>query len=123
MSKVETAGRSLMRLSYMSALVAAVGVAVLAGFVESQRREAFRQATRSDVLDRLALLRTQIQGAVDSNVRLVTGLVAVVEFQPDIDRAQFTRLATRLIRGRTQIRAIAVAPDLVVSILHPLEGN
>jgi PAS domain S-box-containing protein len=123
MEKVGAAGRSIIRLSYVLALVAAVAVAVLAGFYESQRRAVFRQGARSDVLSQLSVIRSDLQGAIDADLQVLRGLVAVVESEPGIGQERFARLGAKLIRERTEIRGITGAPGLVTSLVHPLEDR
>ena len=123
MARSETKGRPVMRLAYASAAAAVVAVAVLAGFFELHRRDAARHALRSDVLGRLSLLRSELQGIVDADVQLTQGLAAIVERQQGMDQPSFARLAESLMRDRKEVRVVAIAPDLVVSAVHPLAGN
>ena len=46
---------------------------------------------RAEVQDETALLAAGLQGAVDRNVQLVQGLVAVISFEPDMDRRRGSR--------------------------------
>jgi len=122
MRKVE-AGRLIIRLSYVLAIVAAVAVALLAGFYERQSREVFRQNARTDALVALNLLRSELQGAIDANIQLVQGLIGVVEYAPDLDQAHFEQLGARIVRGRDEILAVSAAPGMVISMLYPIEGH
>ncbi|MEP5362090.1 MAG: EAL domain-containing protein [Nitratireductor sp.] len=99
-------------------------VVVAAGILaESQNREAFRRDLRADVLGDISLIRAKLEGNVKGNIELARGLVSMLEAQPDIGPAQFAALARRLLAGESQIRHIAAAPGLVVSMVYPLEGN
>jgi PAS domain S-box-containing protein len=123
MGRIEAAGRSIVRVSYIGALVAAVGVGVLGAFYESKSREAHREATRAATHDDLGKLRAALQGRIDGDIQLMRGFAGVVAYQPDMDFAHFGRLGAELIRGRSEIRSIAAAPDLRISMVHPVEGN
>ena len=123
MTGIGAAGRSIMRISYVSAIVAALGVGVLGGFYESKSREASRGYERAEALDLLNVLRSELQGRLDGDIQLMRGLAGVVAYQPEIGQADFARLGAELIRGRGEIRSIAAAPNLVVTMLYPTEGN
>jgi len=108
--------------------VAAVGLALLvtvvAGiFAEVQNRSVHRQSARSDVGEHLGLVRARLEGNINSNLQLVRGLVALIATQPDIDQDQFGRITRSLIGDHSQLRNIAGAPDLVVSLMYPMAGN
>jgi signal transduction histidine kinase len=53
----------------------------------------------------------------------VHGLTAVISAHPDIDQAEFARIAQGLVDERHTLRNIVGAPDLVVSLVYPLSGN
>jgi len=108
--------------------VAAVGIAlavtVVAGiFAEVQNRSVHRQGARADVGEHLGLVRARLEGNINSNLQLVRGLVALIATQPDITQDQFGRITRSLIGDHSQLRNIAGAPDLVVSLMYPMEGN
>ncbi len=119
MAKVDAGARSIIRASYAVAIVAALAIGGLAVFYGRQSVEVRRQEFRADVLATLGMLRSQIQGALDGKIQLVQGLGGIVEFEPDMTPAEFERLAERLMRGRTGIRALAAAPDLVITMVYP----
>ena len=121
MRKVEAAGRSVIRLAYLSAVVAVLGVIVLAGIYEERSQAAFRQGARAEVQNRLGVLRSDLQGTLDANIQVARALAGVVRYQPGIDQAEFSRLGEELVAELPAIRTIAAAPDLVVRMVHPLE--
>ncbi|MHA7774822.1 bifunctional diguanylate cyclase/phosphodiesterase [Roseibium sp. M-1] len=119
-------GQLLTRPSLAS--VAAVGIAfavtVAAGiFAEMQNRSVHMQSARADVGEELGLVRARLEGNINSNLQLVRGLVALIAVQSDIDQDQFGRIASSLVGKHSQLRNIAGAPDLVVSLMYPMEGN
>ena len=108
--------------------VTAVGLAlvvtVVAGiFAEVQNRSVHRQSARSDVGEHLGLVRARLEGNINSNLQLVRGMVALIATQKDIDQEQFGDITRSLIGKHSQLRNIAGAPDLVVSLMYPMEGN
>ena len=47
----------------------------------------------------------------------------MIETEPDMSQERFAALAGNLFREETQLRNIAGAPDLVVSLMYPMAGN
>ena len=47
----------------------------------------------------------------------------VVTDWPDIDQQRFSAIAASLIGNHSQLRNIAAAPDLVIRLMYPTEGN
>ncbi len=116
-------GALLWRSTYIPFAIA-FGVIVAGGlYADYQNRVIFTHQLHSQVLDQASLIRAKLAGQITSNLRLVRGLVSVVSSQPDMDRAQFERITKSALEADTQIRSVAIAPDLVVSAVYPLEGN
>src|SRR5690606_5721075 len=69
------------------------------------------------------LIRAKLEGNLNSNIQLVRGLVATLVTEPDMTQERFAGLADNLFRNEGQLRAVAGAPGLVVSLMYPLEGN
>lgn len=78
---------------------------------------------RDSVFTRLSLLRATLEGNITSNAQLVQGLVASISAEPDLSTEKFAKLAQYLFKGRSQLRNIGAAPDLVIRYMYPLEGN
>lgn len=71
----------------------------------------------------LSTLRAQLEGEIGKNLAVLRALRAEVAIKPDMDQAYFSRLMKELLDGGTHIRHMALAPDLIVKYLYPLEGN
>ncbi|MBC7281096.1 EAL domain-containing protein [Hoeflea sp.] len=113
----------LRRPSVLAAGIA-LAVTLAAGiFAENQNRILNDQSARAKVSEQLGLVRAKLEGNINSNIQLVRGLVAVIESQPDIDQPYFSRIAAGLVGNHSQLRNIAGAPDMVVRLMYPLEGN
>ncbi len=120
MKTLEQSTRPIIRLASVCAVVVAAGVAAIAGFYERQSREVQRHNIRAEVADRVSLLRSDLQGAVDANIQLIQGLAAIIAYQPDIDPAQFRRLGSRLLRSENEILGIAASPQgLDMTMAYP----
>ncbi|MDW3206213.1 MAG: ATP-binding protein [Alphaproteobacteria bacterium] len=89
----------------------------------SAYRETVAQA-RVDAREDLNRLRVEIERQVNRDVQLVRGLVSYVRVRPDLGQIEFERLASYLMsQDNNIIRNLALAKDLVISHVHPLEGN
>ncbi len=116
-------GRVLARASNIPALMAVVVIAVAAGFADYQNREIHAQSQRAAVLDKLGLVRAQLEGNVYSNLQLIHGLVGVIATEPYMGQARFSALSAYLFNQSSQIINIAGAPDFVVRMVYPLSDN
>ncbi|WP_341872263.1 bifunctional diguanylate cyclase/phosphodiesterase [Devosia riboflavina] len=97
---------------------------VVAGLVLDRQAETINQErVRSEVLGRISVIRAKLEGHVSSNVQLVRGLVSVISTEPDMDQARFDALVGNLFEEDSQLRSVAAAPDLVIRMTYPLEGN
>jgi diguanylate cyclase (GGDEF)-like protein len=113
----------LLRPSRLAVLLALLATLVLGTLAHWQNQVAYEQRARSDVLKELSVVRAKLEGNINSNIQLVRGLVATIATEPKMNQQRFAELAGKLIEDRSQIRNIAGAPNLVVSLMYPLEGN
>ena len=105
------------------AAIAAVVIAICAIFADHQSRLVSEQAARADVLARLNLVRTKLEGNINGTLHLVRGLVATIVTEPYMGQQRFASLASNVVSGDTLLRNIAGAPDLVISLMYPMAGN
>ncbi len=117
------AGYLLSRPSVIAVGIALAVTVVTGIFAEVQNRAVHRQSERATVSEQLGLVRARLEGNINSNLQLMRGLVAVISTHPDIDQEQFGRIAGNLLGNQSQIRNVAAAPGLVVSLMYPIEGN
>jgi PAS domain S-box-containing protein len=98
---------------------------VLAGVFELDRleRERLTQRNRVETLDRLSIVRSRIESAINARLFLNRGLMAYVSTHPRITVPEFQVFADALIRQQKGIRSIQLAKDSIVSHIYPMEGN
>jgi diguanylate cyclase (GGDEF)-like protein len=116
----------LTRPSLASVMAMGIAVAVIAAagiFWEVQNRSVHLQRARANVAEQLSVVRARLEGNINSNLQLVRGLVALIAIQPDIDQNQFARISSSFIGKHSQLRSVAGAPDLVVSLIYPTWGT
>ena len=109
--------------SSLFALLAMLLVFATEQVVEHYARVSDLEQEKAAVLNTLSTLRARLEGVVNANLLLVNGLTAVISAQPDIDQADFARIAGGLVNERHALRNIAGAPNMVVSLMYPLAGN
>ncbi|MGX9576846.1 bifunctional diguanylate cyclase/phosphodiesterase [Mesorhizobium sp. f-mel] len=103
--------------------MAVIVIAVGAAFADHQNKVVSDQAARADVLAKVNLIRAKLEGNINGNLQLVQGLVAAVVTEPYMGQQRFASLASNLFGGGSQLKNIAGAPDLVISLMYPMEGN
>ncbi len=114
---------ALLSPANLPAAIAVLVVSVFGIFADHLQRAVHREALRAEVLMELSLVRARLEGSINGTIQLVKGLVAVVATEPDMGQARFEELTGTLFRGGSPLRAVAGAPDLVVRLMYPLQGN
>ncbi len=113
----------LRHLAHLPAVIALIVILMAAAFAESQSRSMHEQRARAAVLNEVSLIRARLGGSLNGNIQLVRGFVATLATEPGMDAGRFASLASAILGERSQIRHLAAAPDLVVSMVYPLAGN
>lgn len=91
--------------------------------IEQFQRDRMRSDARNHVADELAQLRARLESTISANLLAVHGLTAVIAAQPDIDQTGFARIARGLFGVDSPLRNVAAAPDMVISMMYPMQGN
>ena len=111
------------RTGLVPALLAFV-VVVIAGLVLDRQAETInRERMRAEVLSHISVIRAKLEGNIASNIQLVRGLVSVISTEPEMDQARFEALVSNLFEEESQLRSVAAAPDLVITMTYPFEAN
>ncbi|WP_438862701.1 PAS domain S-box protein [Neptunicella sp.] len=86
-------------------------------------KQSYIQQQHNTVLDKLGVTRARLEGMMSANLQTVRGLVAVIQSQPDISSEQFSEIAQHIFHTEHQLRNIAAAPNMVLSMVYPYQGN
>ncbi|MEP2718848.1 response regulator [Pseudophaeobacter sp.] len=113
----------LYKRAYLPVLIAFFMVLAAGYYSEQQNNTIHDQALRADVRREASLIQTSLEGSLNADIQLVRGLVAVLSTEPDMSQERFSQLGEMVIGTNTGISHVAAAPDLVISMLYPLEGN
>lgn len=107
----------------LPAAIAVFVLAICAIFVDEQNRRVSDQLARADVLAKVNIIRAKLEGNINGNLQLVQGLASAVVTEPYMGQQRFASLAANLFKEKSQLRNIAGAPDLVISLMYPMKGN
>lgn len=67
--------------------------------------------------------RDEVDRRLETALAVPETLAIVIGASERIDEARFRGIASRLIRANPSIRSVAVAPDNVITLIHPVRGN
>lgn len=115
--------RAVFSPANLPAAIAVVVLLIFALFVDQQNRKVSDQLTRADVLAKVNIIRAKLEGNINGNLQLVQGLVSTIVTEPYMGQQRYASLAANLFKQDSQLRNIAGAPDLVISLMYPMEGN
>jgi diguanylate cyclase (GGDEF)-like protein len=96
---------------------------VVAFFAASQNFAIYREQLRAEVVEQVSLVRARLEGNVAGNIQLVRGLLATLETELDMDETRFGALAERVFATETQLRNLAIAKGMVITMVYPRLGN
>jgi diguanylate cyclase (GGDEF)-like protein/PAS domain S-box-containing protein len=108
---------------YVPAVIVTIAVLIAAFLADVQKRRLEEEYLRSYTTEQLGLLRSRLEGTILGNVKLVEGLVATLSTEPDMSQERYADLASRIFGQDMQLRSLAIAPDFVVSLVYPVQGN
>lgn len=121
-----TRWRGVVRLTQipwlMAGLILVLGV-VLSAKIGRLDRERRLSDARSQVIQELATIRARLEGVINTVFSATSGLTEVIAYQGGISPDLFNALAAQAIVTHPAIRHIGVAPDDIVTLVYPLEGN
>ncbi|MEY9791381.1 sensor domain CHASE-containing protein [Sinorhizobium fredii] len=109
--------------NYVPALIATFVVLIAGVLADNQNRVVFEARLRSEVADELNPIRSRLESSVNGNIQLVRGLIGTIATEPDMRQQRFSELAQSIFSERSQLRNLAAAPNLVVSMVYPVAGN
>jgi diguanylate cyclase (GGDEF)-like protein len=115
--------RAAFRATNLFVAVAVVVVLGSAIFADRQNATLQEQQLRSEVSRQVSVIRTRLEGNINGNLQLVRGLVATLVTEPGMGQTRFARLASQVLTEESQLRSIAGAPNLKVTMTYPLAGN
>jgi len=96
---------------------------VLVFRVDRLALEQHQAQTREEISREVYTLRVQLESWINSHVTLAASLRTLVAMDPDLDQEDFSRAVAPYFQERPYLRNMVLAPDLVVRMVHPIQGN
>lgn len=96
---------------------------VIALYVDDTNKNLLEEKNRRAVLTDLSLLRARLEGVLSEDLQLVRGMVPLIVQDPDLDQSQFSRYAQLFLDHSPRIKNLGGAPDMVLSMIYPIQGN
>jgi diguanylate cyclase (GGDEF)-like protein len=117
-------GQSWLQPTLLPALLALIVIVAGGVGVDLQSAIINHQRAQAQVLAQLSTIRARVEGSITANVQLVRGLVSTISTEPTtINPERFSALASHLFDESGQLRSVAVAPDLIITMTYPVAGN
>jgi len=99
-------------------------VVIAAGvFAEQQSRAIYAATAREAVAAELNPIRSKLEANINGDIQLVRGLIAAISTEPGMNQQRFSALARNIFQERSRLRNIVAAPNLIVTLVYPLQGN
>lgn len=108
---------------WVPALLGALLIVAAEQLVEGFAVRAAAERERASAYQHLAGVRARLESVLNVNLLLVHGLSAVVAARPDMDQQEFAGIVRGMLGEGHALRNLAAAPNLVISMIYPVEGN
>lgn len=108
---------------FLPAIVAFVVVLGAMWRVDGERVAQFEADQRGAIEEQLSVIGSRIATAVGGDIKLSQGVVSALSIDPDMTQERYSAFVSGLFQAPTNLRNIAAAPDLVISMTYPLEAN
>ena len=114
-------GPLLSRIAIGAGVALALSLSTL--LMVSWHEEIAEEEAHSHALRHLSDVRGRLETVLNARLHLVRGLAAFAKGRPDLDQNTFERFARDLVGEQKGIRSLQLAPDAVVTYVHPQETN
>ncbi|WP_210257151.1 EAL domain-containing protein [Devosia sp. MC1541] len=111
------------RIVVVPILIALALLAVFAFLIEQQNQQIAETRMRAEYISKLSVIRTKLESNIQSNLQLLKGMASALAADVELDESRFRQLAAATLDGNSQIRAVTLAPDMVVRWAYPRTGN
>ncbi len=120
---VKNIQRTAGRRAYLPTLIAFLAIVSFSIYTERQAAIINDQEARAHVRTGSSLLRSRLEGYVNADLHLIQGLVAAISGNLTMSQQEYSSLASRVVGAKKEFINIGIAPDLVITLVHPLERN
>lgn len=109
--------------TYLPTWIALFVVGIAFAYAERQNQIINDQELRAEVQAEVGLIRSHLEGKLTADVQLIKGLVGALMAEQLMTQETFNEVASYAAGDRHEILNIAIAPDLVVTMVYPYERN
>jgi signal transduction histidine kinase/ActR/RegA family two-component response regulator len=106
----------------LATLLATGGLLAVYGYYQEDYR-AQRSLEEQSVLQKLSVVRAQLESYLNGDLYLVKGLIALPMVSQTIDEQLFSRVAAELANKDEHIKSLQLAPDGIVTYVWPYDAN
>ena len=119
-----TADIGKLTFTLRTTLVALIIVLLGVGFYIDRLQILQHQAeVRRQTISDMALAQSNMEAIIQADMQTARGILAAITVDPNLDQNAFSQFAAPLIKDHPRLLNLGAAPDLVLRLLHPLEGN
>lgn len=92
-------------------------------YIDHLNNTNFLEEKRNYVHNKVSVIKSQLESSVNADIQVVNSVRALIISDPDINQYQFSAFATPLLQDLPHIRNVGAAPNMVIRMVHPLQGN
>ncbi len=107
---------------WAAAIAAIAAIALCSLYIRSE----VKRLESEELIKGLSLvgtLRAKLEGTINANLSLIRAIKAEVLLNPQVDQKRLEVFVKALMTPELQIRHIALAPNLIIKYIYPVEGN
>lgn len=108
---------------YLAAISAAAAMLAGVWVLDRSEQQRFWQQNRASTLNQVSTIRSNLEGALNSRLLVMRGLVAYISNKPNITEAEFAATARILLAEQKGIRSIGLVKGTTIAYMYPLSGN
>jgi len=96
---------------------------LLSGLLIRHEFSLLKMAEKNKAHIKLLILGARLEGEINAYLTVMRGLKAEIAIHSDVSQEEFERLVEVYLEGKPAMSHLALAPNLVISNVYPLEGN
>ncbi|WP_295893317.1 diguanylate cyclase [uncultured Vibrio sp.] len=108
---------SLVFILYLVSAIASIE------WINRGQRDFLRTELLSRAKEELSIVRSQLETTIVSDIYAAKSLSALVTVNPDVEISHWKALAKNILQEGKHLRIIGLAPDDVIRMVYPEEGN
>ncbi len=111
------------RSGYIAPLLSVILTLIIIFLAVALYREYETENQKKEILFKVSKVRVQMEETINSAIFLTKGLITHIRLNPNMTQTEFEIVAQQLIDDHPIIRNIAAAPNFIIRMFYPVEGN